>query len=359
MKNLFLKIILPLGAIIGMLAFITVFNPIKQSIAGTQSYQNMDVCGNLVADAAGITENPICGTKDNPIANISSYQTSLVVKNNSSSQEIKGNFYWNRYWCNYDNGQWVCGGPDDPVSHTGTSYSQDVIPFDLKPGQSMTVSSGTTQPAQVCGVYQNDLSFSYTLNGKTCTPGNPATKQTFSTMNWGYCKTTNPTCSFAPTATPTQAPTATPTQPTATPTVPTATPTVPTATPTQGPTATPTQGPTATPTIPVATPTSTTTNNCDNTTQIAVNGSNDNNNCNQNNNNNNNNNNNSQSQSQTQNNNQTVNITLGNGEQQQQQQQVLAATTGPTTLPKTGAESDILFGLLALIPVGWKIRKLV
>lgn len=363
MRNLLLKVILPLGAIIGMLAFITLFNPIKQSIAGTGGYYNMDVCGNLVAlNNGAVTENPTCGTKDDPISNISSYQTSVTIEN-TAGYTISGNFYWYRYWCQYDNGQWNCGGPDDPVSHNGTWNTVDTIPFTLGPGEQKTISSGTTNNPMnmACGVYQNDFSFSYD-NGK-CTPGTPPTKTSpakkFFTMNWGYCKTTNPNCTVAPTATPTQAPTATPTQPVATPTTPVATPTV-TATPTQGPTATPspTGAPTATPTLPVATPTSTTTNNCDNTTQIAVNGSNDNNNCNQNNNNNNNNNTNSQSQSQTQNNNQTVNITLGSG-QQQQQQQVLAASTGPTTLPKTGAESDILFGLLALIPVGWKIRKLV
>jgi len=40
------------------------------------------------------------------------------------------------------------------------------------------------------------------------------------------------------------------------------------------------------------------------------------------------------------------------------QQSILAASTAPTALPKTGPIDGVVFGLLSLIPVGLKFRKM-
>lgn len=55
----------------------------------------------------------------------------------------------------------------------------------------------------------------------------------------------------------------------------------------------------------------------------------------------------------------TVATCTGNSCNTQPPQQVLGVATQPSQLPSTGASSDILFVLIALIPVAWKIRKLV
>ncbi len=159
-----------------------------------------------------------------------------------------------------------------------------------------------------------------------------------------------------PTPTPTQTPTTTPTTmpsptPTCTPTPqPTATPTptqIPTPTPTSMPSDTPTPQPTSTP-VPTTPPTNNNTNN----------------NSNQNN----------QNQDVTQNSNPTINITNDNNPnisnnnnitiQNAQTQQVLGASvtvqpaTQATSLPSTGPETNVVFGLLSLIPTGFGLRKL-
>ena len=57
------------------------------------------------------------------------------------------------------------------------------------------------------------------------------------------------------------------------------------------------------------------------------------------------------------NNNPVINV------QQQQQQAVLAASVAPAVassqLPSTGSGTEVLFTLLGLLPVGFKLRKLV
>lgn len=336
MKNLVFKLIVPLLGVIAMLAFVTWFSPIKQQDAawlqGTQQY----ACGNITVHIAPHSENQSCPTGT---AKISSYQTAMDIwatGTNPSSYTVHWN--WASFWCPTDSASPCVTGGTQTGEHTASL------------GTTTTAFSQVTSPTGqftglACGHYQNDFGFYVTNSSGSKICGISLNNLGFTNNNATWCH--SGTC-VVPTATPTQpvnTPTATPTLPVNTPTP---TPTgVPTATPT------PTGAPTATPTeIPTATPTGVNTNSCDNTTQI---GSGNNNNCNQNINNNNNNN--EQSQSQTQNNNQTVNITLASSGQQQQQQ-VLAATA-PTELPKTGPEAPILFGLLSLIPVGWKLRKLV
>ncbi len=56
-----------------------------------------------------------------------------------------------------------------------------------------------------------------------------------------------------------------------------------------------------------------------------------------------------------------INVEQHQEQQQQQQQAVLGASVAPasttTQLPSTGAGSEVLFGLLGLLPVGFKLRK--
>jgi hypothetical protein len=344
MKNVIFKLIVPLLGIIAMLGFITLYNPIQQQDAkwleGAQQYS----CdgGKVVVHIDPASENPSCSTGTNSTA--THYQTGMNVSATGATSDYTIHWGWASYWCQNSStspclDHSVVNASSHALSSSFIAYSQD---------------RGATGSfaGQACGVYQNDFGFYVTKNSTNATVCGISLNNLGNTNNNAAWCNTRGTCQ-APTNTP-MPPTATPTQPEQ----PTATPTLPeqpTATPTQ-----PEQQPTATPTptgvVATATPTGTNTNNCDNTNQS---GNNDNNNCNQNNNNNNNenNNNNQQQQQQTQNNNQTVNISLGSG--QQQQQQVLAAATAPTTLPKTGAETPIILGLLSLIPVGWKLRKLV
>lgn len=62
-------------------------------------------------------------------------------------------------------------------------------------------------------------------------------------------------------------------------------------------------------------------------------------------------------------NNTTVNVTQSQTQQQQQQQAVLGASVAPasnaSSLPSTGAGADVLLGLLGLLPIGFKLRKLI
>lgn len=59
----------------------------------------------------------------------------------------------------------------------------------------------------------------------------------------------------------------------------------------------------------------------------------------------------------------TINNTNTQSQQQQQQQAVLGASVAPassaTKLPATGAGEEVLFGLLGLLPIGLKLRKIV
>ena len=226
--------------------------------AATQNYTNMDVCGNLVAlgGPGGVTESPSCGTPSNPVSSTTfdKYSTSVVVQNNGSAT-ITVTFTWEKYWCDYKSsaGQF-CGGPDDP-NHNGTLHTQQPQTATLAHGQTVTLNSGVNQARDACGIFQNDLTFSYTLGSRTCGPGNPSTGRRFSTMNWGYCETSNPTCilpSDTPTPTvPTNTPTSTLTPPPSDTPIPSDTPT-----PTASPSATPTNTPAFTPTV---TPTGTLT----------------------------------------------------------------------------------------------------
>lgn len=355
MKNVLLKIVAPLLAIIAMLAFITLYNPVKESQAawleGTQHY----ACGPWLTVQL-IPNTETCNGSNN--GNISSYQSSIIVKASAGNQGAYAvHWKWASYFCPTEDPHAPC--LQHEVDSTGvggltgnnTAFVTAYSPINRPSGQF----AGLT-----CGYYQNDFAFYVTNNNNPSqiicgiSLNNPGAHN----QNASWCHT-GVTCAVP---TPTNSPT-----PTASPT-PTNSPT-PTATVTpgqiqhqtcqnnacrlvpgpgqntcsqdsdcEGPTPTPTATPTPTG-MPTATPTpgSSCTGDCDN-------------------NNNNNNNQQNQDQNQTQNNDQTVNITL-NGSQQQQQ--VLGASTAPTQLPSTGAESDVLFGLLALIPVGWKIRKLI
>ncbi len=371
MKKVFFQIVLPLLGIAGILGFITLYKPvtIKQQQA---AWQVNDIqtypCGQYLKVQLIPSYAPACDSNGYN-SSLTSYQTSVQVKAlNDASFQSHGQYHvhwkWASYWCSTED-------PHAPCIASNASATTEKDGDDGLTGNNsifVTAESRNIQPTGqfaglACGYYQTDFAFYVTDNNTNQTVcGISINDPASNNQNAAWCHT-GTTCTVPP-ATPTTGVTVTPT---VTPT------TGVTVTPTATPTSTPdcdgdtdtsdpsedqectTPTPTATPTptgIPTATPTSVSNNNCDDETQVATNGSNNNSNCNQNNNNNNNN----QSQSQTQNNNQTVNITLGNG--QQQQQQVLAATA-PTQLPSTGAGSDVLFGLLALVPVGWKIRKLV
>lgn len=330
MKNVIFKLIVPLLGIVAMLAFVTFFNPVKQQNAAIVGNN-----GNLACGGAGTINLSFSDSCPTGVASLSSYQPSVTFSlNNSNRSNYFIDWAWKGFFCTAGNpAKCVPGAQGNPSSAMSSTDSHGD-----HQSLSSSVTGNTVMPSkgqfagQVCGAWQYDMEFAvYHYNGSNrvydCAYG--VQDPINSPGSALYCHTNN-TCSVPPTATPT-VPVAT-----ATPTVPVAT-----ATPTNSPTPTAT----TTPVPPTATATPANTNNCGDNNQS---GNNDNNNCN------NNNNNNQQQQQQTQNNNQTVNISLGAG-QQQQQQQVL----GMTTLPKTGAEGDILFGLLALIPVGWKLRKLV
>ncbi len=131
----------------------------------------------------------------------------------------------------------------------------------------------------------------------------------------------------------------------------------------QGPTPTPTQAPTPTPTAmpsPTATPTPMPTSTPVPTTPPT------------NNNTNNNNNQNNQNQNVTQNSNPTINITNTNNPNLSnnntitiqnnptvatQAAFIVAPAVQTKSLPSTGPETDVLFGLLSMIPAGLGIRK--
>lgn len=348
MKKVIFKLIVPLLGIIAMLGFITFFQPIKQQNAAwvvphTQHY----TCGGVVVYIDPTFESPSCTSGTNSSA--ASYQSGMRIWATGATSDYTIHYNWASFVCPTESSG-PCLQHGTALGNTAHNLTQAFTAY------SQVRSAISPFTGQACGYYQNDFGFYVQKN---------STSQVFCSINLNNLGNTNNNASWCHTGRNCQAPTATPTVPV---TPPTATPTVPqqiqhmacqqnacrlipgpganqctqnseceapTATPTvtSTPTVTVTEQPTATPTQPSS---CTDTNNCNN---------------------NNNNNNNEQSQSQTQNNNQSVNITLNGG--QQQQQQVLAASTAPTQLPKTGAESDIIFGLLALIPVGWKLRKLV
>ena len=336
MKNVLVKIVLPLAAIVTMLGGLMWLSPIQSQQAAwqvphTQSYP----CG-------GITVNVALGSATTCDSNgynhsMTSYNASVDISatgSNLSSYTIHSG--WNAFWCSTEDPHAPC--LSNEVARTNTFTAS---------GNTVTVSAPTMSPqgqyaGLACGYYQDDFGFYVTnSSGQTVCNANINLSNLGSTNNNASWCHTGTTCSVpTPTSTPTPrlTPTSTPTPgititPTATPT-PTDcdgdydnSPESDCVTPTA--TTTPTNAPTATPT-PVSGNNNCTGDSCNNNQQ--------------------------QQQQQTQNNNQTVNITLGN--QQQQQQEVLAATA-PTQLPSTGAGSDVVFGLLALIPVGWKIRKLI
>ncbi len=228
-------------------------------------------------------------------------------------------------------------------TESNTSLGMNVIATDSQTGtinNMGTVAAQQTKTA-IMTTNQNSLNNGTVTFHLTWSSGASGTDQRTASYSSVSCQAPTPTPTTAPTPSPTVAPTATPTPttmptPTPTPTVaPIATPTptpaqdcdndgdtagtdeeneecitpTPTATPTSVPTPTPTEGPTPTPVIIV--------NNTNNNT-----------------------------------NNNTVNITNN------PQQSILAASTAPTALPKTGPIDGVVFGLLSLIPVGLKFRKM-
>lgn len=323
MKNLFFKVILPLLGIAGILGFITILSPITSQQAAKFSPVN----GNNFS----ITANENTSCPDGKVNNVSSYGGSFTVTNNKAySQSL--HVIVHRFFCP-QGAVGDCEQNDHPIDEGSVSFAANQTKTfnadSLSVGNFMSQYNGLA-----CGSFQSDVEFVGFNNYK------------FQSAIWCH---TNTTCQ-APTATPTPTATATPT-PTAGVTT--------TPTPTAGVTETPT--PTPTGEQPTATPTpGGNTNNCGDNNQS---GNNNNNDCNQQNQNQNQNQNQSQNNNQTiennANNSNTVNITLNGGQGQQQQQQVLGSTSAPKQLPSTGAESDILFGLVGLIPLGWKIRKLI
>lgn len=230
-------------------------------------------------------------------------------------------------WCTEQSASVSCvNGADIHVSFSNTetdkNMAMNVVAKDNQTGQSIDLGKIDAQQTK-----SGDIA-----TGKsTINSGNVTFYLTWAngqsgsdTRNEGYsavtCQMPTPTQQPSPTVTPTSIPSATPTNepsPTPTPTceettTPTVTPEVtetPTVTPTAGPTATPTAGPTPTPIVVTATPAPT------NTITVVV-------------------------QSST----------------------ATAPTVQPAPktqeLPKTGAETDVLFGLLSLLPVGLKLRKM-
>ncbi len=209
------------------------------------------------------------------------------------------------------------------VSFTNTesnsSLGMNVIATDSQTGtinNMGTVAAQQTKTA-IMTTGQNSLNNGTVTFHLTWASGASGTDQRTASYSSVTCQAPTPTPTTAPTPTPTVAPTATPT-PTSTPT-----PTVaPTATPTPTSAPTPSVTPTDTPT-PTAAPTEAPTP----TPVIVINNTNNN------------------------TNNNTVNVTVP-------QQAILAASTTPTALPKTGPVDGVLFGLLTLIPVGLKFRKM-
>lgn len=311
MKSILLKLVVPLLGIIAMLAFVVTFNPIKPQDASTHVWNGgVDSCGKVHVQ---FLSESSCTS--------GSYQTVVGLTSNDGQSHDVTTLFQN-FFC----------GPNDHLGDgvNPTSCIKNGKPvtghFTVSSNQSVSVNSPSQNSkdygfSNFCGIYQSD--FSFTVDGTSCRFGYDATDPNSShpVLAASYCDS-NITCHIPVTATPTQ--------------------------PVVTATATPT-----TPVVVTATPTQpTTVNGCDHTTQT---GTNNNSNCN----------NNEQQQQQQQinnqtqnnNNNQNVNITLNNPAQQQQQQ-VLAAASAPTQLPKTGAEGQILLGLLALGPIGWKLRKL-
>ncbi len=339
MRKVFFQLVLPLVGIAGILGFITLTNPIQHEQASWQiPYGQHYACGGITVYLAPAAESPsACSSGTAP--GMTSYRSTIDIwAQGSNMSNYTVHYNWLSFWCQQKGTP--CTGSGHETGIQTMPASSAIVSL-----SSIPMSAQGQFAGKACGFYQNDFGFYVTDNqgNKVCNAALDLNNLQNANNNASTCDT-GTSCVAAPTPIPVHH-TATPiktVQPTATPTQQP----IPTATPTGQPTATPTQ-------IPIPTATSTNTGNCSGTTQVGVNGSNNNNNCNQNTNNNSN----AQSQTQTQNNNQTVNISL-QGPAPTQTQIVLAAATIPQ-LPNTGAGSDVLFGLLALVPIGWKIRKLV
>ena len=245
--------------------------------------------------------------------NIGSYQSSIKVTAAAGSQGAYAvHWKWASYFCPTENPSAPClQNEKDSSGVNGLTGDNKAFVTAYSP-----VNAPSGQYAgQVCGYYQNDFAFYVTNNNNPnqiicgISLNNPGTLNN----NASWCHT-GKSCTV-PTPTPTVTPTPTPTV-------------TPTATPTPSVTPTPTVTPTVTPTPTVVPPTPTPTpfgctSDCNNT---------------------------------------TVNVTQTQSQQQQQQQAVLAASVAPassaTQLPSTGAGADVLFGLIGLLPIGFKLRKL-
>lgn len=265
-------------------------------------------------------------------------------------------------WSTSQSAEAVCtrsGTADIDVKFTNTESDQsnamNVVAKDDQTGNSInlgTVESKQTKTGEITtnrtSLGNGMVTFSLTWAHKS---GSDSRTASYSGVN---CQPPTPTPTPRPTSTPTPTP-----RPTNTPTPrPTNTPTP---TPKPSATPTPTNAPTATPTpttMPTATPTETPV-----PTQATIavatnvnqtNGSN------------------TATQNQNDNNNNTnnINITNNNTSSAVVEAQVEQATPTPTPeevtvqpapkpteLPKTGAETDVLFGLISLIPAGLKLRK--
>lgn len=380
MKSLFFKVVLPVFVIAGILGFITLYNPIQQehaSCGGHPTGPGGNWCeGNqqYTYDNGGII------VYINPQQNSCSSRTTSF----SASMNVSGGgtnpggytIHWG--WLNN-----FCTAPGQ-CDNSNSSDTTGMATGSLSGNSSTTATSASLSPSGsfaglACGDYQADFGFYVIRNRDRANVGGISLGDLNNTNNNAtWCNTGNtcnpPTATPTPTNTPTPTSTPTPTN-TPTPTVtpgPTATPTPPvdcdgdqdasdpaedqecaptsTPTPTVTPTGTitPTQTPTPTMTpvpgedcdedfdnsnpstdCPNATPTTPVVNICTGDSckvEICTGDS--------------------------------CKVSICTGNSCQPQQQVLGAST-PTQLPSTGAESDVLFGLLALVPVAWKIRKLV
>ncbi len=367
-----LRFIIPAIFAVLLLAYFVIVLPTPKANAHI-SYApgQQDTCGHLTVSTSETIGN---GTPNGDFFTVGdSYKTTATITSNAVI-DTPVTVTWKTHWCESAS-QKLSGG----ACNENENAMPQTFTFNNAQGLTHTFDSDTRSSKEhgfsgMCGLFQNDLTFSY---GNGCHSafsngsgnGNASWTYTYlwdgqhltSTNPWTpdwqcHMVTVTPTSSPTPTMTlsPTMSPTTTPTN--------SPTPTTTTSiSPTESPT--PTVTPTGTVTVinsPTPTPTGTNSNNCGNNNQS---GNNDNNNCSQSSSSSSGGsssssstvnvggitvtNNNSNSQTQTQNNNQT--------QSQSQTGQVLGAST-TTQLPKTGTPLT-LWGILGLFPLGFIIRK--
>ncbi|HXS15266.1 MAG TPA: hypothetical protein VN711_04000 [Candidatus Saccharimonadales bacterium] len=306
------------------------------SISASTNPPNADGCGNLLTVT---TSESACNAMYGADYTVASKGQSFDLIYNSQA-----------YYCTnpHPTEGSQAGRPtclESGTTATGSRY--------IAPGATATIH--IADPIQnACGSAQTDLSFDVFQNGtKVCSYGNPNM-----VWGWSFCST-NQTC--GPRTTP--APMPATITPTSAPFTPTPQPMIVTPIPSQTiVTPIPTMPPTLTPPPPVVPNNISSSSGC---TEISQNGTMNNANC--------------QSQSldqnQVQNNNQviqnnannssSVNLTVAQPAQSQQplQQTLAAQTVAPAPqsmqqLPSTGGEGQVLFGLLSLIPIGIRLKKI-